>query len=68
MKLITALSDYGPGGLRCICCGPSPKNRKEHQRTSKHRMNTYLDIEMKEEIDEHYEMETNANPGSHQAT
>lgn len=29
------VSSYGPGGRLCNCCGPSPKNRKKHDRSVK---------------------------------
>jgi len=31
-------SQYGPGGRNCHCCGPSPSNRKKHDRTVKRRL------------------------------
>lgn len=38
MKELQYFSHYGPGGRNCICCGPSPKSRKAHDRTAKRRM------------------------------
>lgn len=29
------VSGYGPGGRMCSCCGPSPKQRKKHDRAVK---------------------------------
>ncbi len=36
-KIVNYYSNYGPGGRNCICCGPSPKSRKKHDRTAKRR-------------------------------
>jgi len=33
----TKLSNYGPGGRTCTCCGPSPKQRPHHDRMVKRR-------------------------------
>jgi hypothetical protein len=32
---LSKLSGYGPGGRKCNCCGPSPKNRKKNDRAVK---------------------------------
>lgn len=28
----------GPGGYKCRCCGPAPKNRPKHRRLVRRRM------------------------------
>lgn len=28
----------GPGGYHCSCCGPSPRQRKAHRRTTRRRL------------------------------
>lgn len=30
-------SKYGPGGRKCVCCGPAPKSRKAFDRMVKRR-------------------------------
>ena len=31
------LSGNGPGGYRCPCCGPAPKDRPKHRRSERRR-------------------------------
>lgn len=32
------VSCYGPGGRKCFCCGPAPKDRKKNDRIAKRRI------------------------------
>jgi len=41
---------YGPGGRYCVCCGPSPSNRKKHDRLIKRRQKRYIAKEIKKEL------------------
>jgi hypothetical protein len=50
MKEQQAFSKYGPGGRNCHCCGPSPKDRKKHDRTVKRRTKQYVTKLIKEEL------------------
>ena len=51
-KELQIFSQYGPGGRKCVCCGPSPKNRKAHDRTAKRRMKQHAQKQIKEQINE----------------
>jgi len=50
MKETQTFSHYGPGGRNCVCCGPSPKNRKSHDRTIKRRVKQWVRKQIKETL------------------
>lgn len=50
MKETKVFSRYGPGGRKCSCCGPSPKNRKAHDRTVKRRMKQEASKQIKKDL------------------
>jgi hypothetical protein len=46
-------SHIGPGGMRCMCCGPAPgRDRVKTKRLWKHREKQMLKHEIKEELKE----------------
>lgn len=43
--------DIGPGGIKCVCCGPAPgKGRKMLRRRKRARMKTLLQRELREAL------------------
>lgn len=52
MSEINKASRYGPGGRFCICCGPSPKNRRVYDRVVKHRIRFEVKKEIRKELKE----------------
>jgi hypothetical protein len=46
------VSDYGPGGRNCTCCGPDPSHRKTHDRTVKRRERRMAQKRVNRQIEE----------------
>lgn len=36
----------GPGGYKCFCCGPTPKNRRWFRRTMRHRVTRFIPLDL----------------------
>ena len=47
-------SKYGPGGPSCVCCGPSPKQRKAFERGVKRKVRQKVRKEILELVKEIY--------------
>ena len=47
------VSEYGPGGRKCFCCGPSPKDRGRNDRAAKRRMRRQARKEVQNMLYEH---------------
>jgi hypothetical protein len=46
-----AAGKCGPGGMKCPCCGPSPKHKKAFLRTIKRIVKKTIQKEIRVEID-----------------
>lgn len=47
-----ANSTIGPGGFKCVCCGPAPKHRAAHRRMVRARLNRMAQKEAREALAE----------------
>ncbi len=50
MNKYTKVSNYGPGGRKCPCCGPAPSLRKAFDRQVKRRERQEAKRDMMEQV------------------
>jgi hypothetical protein len=43
-------SHYGPGGRNCVCCGPSPSQRRRHDRMVARRVRQWVQKEIRQQL------------------
>lgn len=46
------VSSLGPGGYKCCCCGPAPKDRQKWRRLIRHRLKNHFRKQIHREIEE----------------
>lgn len=49
-KELKILSQYGPGGRNCVCCGPGPSQRKKHDRAIKRRQRALVKKDIRKQL------------------
>ena len=46
------MDNTGPGGWKCNCCGPAPKDRTKWCRRAKKNLRRFLDADLRLELNE----------------
>lgn len=49
-KKVQTHKHLGPGGMKCVCCGPPPKFKREWLRTGKRRLRRFWKQEVASQL------------------